>query len=247
MSQCCISGFAWDGTPQGKEDRLGSTRAYITGPTEHKDAAIMIIADIFSWKFTNTRLLADHFAKDVGAPVYVPDFFDGEVVAEQTLTNPEKRKDFDISAWAARHSKDKRGPTIFEAARALKRDHKFKTVGVVGYCYGGWASFQLGGKGQNLIDAISVAHPSVLTKEEIDNVAVPTQILAPEHDPQFTPELKEHANKTIPTLNLEYDFQYFPGLMHGFAVRGDKEDSTQRKGLERAKNAVAGWMATQLY
>jgi len=48
----------------------------------------------------------------------------------------------------------------------------------------------LGGAGKNLVDAISVAHPSLLTKEEIDNVAVPVQVLAPETDGMYTPELK---------------------------------------------------------
>ncbi|KAL8760767.1 MAG: hypothetical protein Q9203_007783, partial [Teloschistes exilis] len=167
MSQCCISGFAWDAEPQGKENKLGSIDAYITDTPENKDIAIMIIADIFGWTFNNTRVLADHFAKDVGATVFVPDLFvllffhrlhlrmltpyftasyDGEVVPEETLTDPEKRKGFDIAAWAARNSKENRGPTIFEAARALKQDLGFKKVGAVGYCYGGWAVFQLGAK-----------------------------------------------------------------------------------------------------
>ncbi|KAL9582742.1 MAG: hypothetical protein Q9212_003125, partial [Teloschistes hypoglaucus] len=202
MSQCCISGFAWDAKPRGKEDKLGGIDAYITNTPENKEIAIMIVADIFGWTFDNTRILGDHFAKDVGATVFVPDFYDGEVIPKETLMDPEKRKGFDFAGWAARHSKEKRGPTIFEAARALKRDLGFKKVGAVGYCYGGWAVFQLGAKDVNLVDAISTAHPSILTPSEISAVAVPTQILAPEHDPQFTPELRDKANTTIPTLGV---------------------------------------------
>ncbi|KAI4196083.1 MAG: hypothetical protein LQ350_006780 [Teloschistes chrysophthalmus] len=245
MSQCCISGFAWDAKPQGKEDKLGNIDAYITDTPENKNIAIMIIADIFGWTFDNTRVLADHFAKDVGATVFVPDFYDGEIIPKEILMDPEKRKGFDLAGWAARHSKEKRSPTIFKAARALKQDLKFKKVGAVGYCYGGWAVFQLGAKGKinvDLVDAISTAHPSVLTPSEISAVAVPTQILAPEHDPQFTPELRDKANTIILTLGVEYDFQFFPGLAHGFAVRGDREDRRQREGLERGMRAVGGWM-----
>ena len=40
------------------------------------------------------------------------------------------------------------------------------------------------------MDCISTAHPSWLTEEEIEGVGVPVQILAPEIDPVFTPELK---------------------------------------------------------
>lgn len=102
-------------------------------------------------------------------------------------------------------------------------------------------------KGKNLVDCISTAHPSLLTKEEIDNVAVPVQIIAPEHDPQLTPELKKYVNEVIPGLGLEYDYQFFPGLAHGFATRCDQRDRGQRKGLERAKNVAVGWFRQFLH
>ena len=116
-----------------------------------------------------------------------------------------------------RNSKEIRFPEIEACAKELKSTHK--KVGAIGYCYGGWACFQLGGKGKNLVDAISVAHPSLLTKEEIDNVDVPVQILAPETDGMYTPELKEHTLTTLPKKGVEYDYQYFPSLAHGFAAK----------------------------
>lgn len=73
------------------------------------------------------------------------------------------------------------------------------------------------------------------------------QLLAPEHDPVFTPELKAHANSVIPSLNLEYDYQYFPEVAHGFAVRCDQSNVTQKKALERAKNAAVAWFAQMLH
>lgn len=33
----------------------------------------MIIHDLYGWEFPNTRLLADHYADEVNATVYVPD------------------------------------------------------------------------------------------------------------------------------------------------------------------------------
>ena len=87
----------------------------------------------------------------------------------------------------------------------------------------------------------------MLTKAEIDAVGVPVQIMAPEHDQAFTPELKAHANGIIPTLNVEYDYQYFPGLKHGFATRSDPSDPKQKNGMERAKNAAVAWFAQFLH
>jgi dienelactone hydrolase len=72
-------------------------------------------------------------------------------------------------------------------------------------------------------------------------VGVPVQILAPEIDPAFTPELKEFANRVIPTLGLPYDYQFFPGVEHAFAARGDPANETERLAMERAKNAALHW------
>ena len=101
--------------------------------------------------------------------------------------------------------------------------------------------------GNNLVDAISTAHPSLLKKDEIDNIAVPVQIHAPEHDPAFTQELKEHANSVIPTLNVAYDYQYYPGQTHGFACKADESKPEAKKAMERAKNAAVAWFSTWLH
>lgn len=170
--------------------------------------------------------------------------FDGEVVDPDTLSNPAKREKFDLPAFLGRHNKDVRFPEIKSVAEALKS--QYPKVAGMGYCYGGWAHFQLGAY-PNLIDAISVAHPSGLTKEEIDNVKVPVQILAPEMDPVFTQELKDHANKTIPTLNVPYEYVYFPGVAHGFASKGDPNNELQKTSLERAKRRALNFFNEYLH
>lgn len=241
MSQCCLSGFKWDGKPIGEETKLGKNDTYVTG--SNKEVAILMIHDIFGWTFPNARLLADHYAKEADATVYLPDFFDGEVVTAGAIEGGK----FDLMGFIGRHSKDIRFPEIETCAKSLKQEHGFKKLGAIGFCYGGWAVFQLGAKGKNLVDCISTAHPSLLKKEEIDAVGVPVQIIAPENDPQLTPELKAHANSVIPSLNLEYDYQYFPGSNHGFAVKCDQSDVKQKKALERAKNAAVGWFAQFLH
>lgn len=71
MSSCCKTGFRWQGTPVGTESTIGDSKTYVTG--DNKKAAILIVADVFGWTLTNTRLLADHFAQEADAIVYVPD------------------------------------------------------------------------------------------------------------------------------------------------------------------------------
>lgn len=50
-------------------------------------------------------------------------------------------------AFIGRHSKDIRFPEIETCAKSLKQEHGFKKLGAIGFCYGGWAVFQLGAKG----------------------------------------------------------------------------------------------------
>lgn len=63
------------------------------------------------------------------------------------MRDPEKLKAFDVGAFLGRHNKAKRGPEVFAAAKALKAELGYKKVGAIGFCYGGWAAFQLGDKG----------------------------------------------------------------------------------------------------
>ncbi|KAJ9151288.1 hypothetical protein NKR23_g3221 [Pleurostoma richardsiae] len=91
------------------------------------------------------------------------------------------------------------------------------------------------------------AHPTFLEKQEIGSVGVPVQILAPEIDPRFTEELKAFSNQVIPTLGFAYDYQYFPGLEHGFAIRGDPKNAEEKKGMERAENAAVLWFRQWLH
>jgi dienelactone hydrolase len=68
---CCLRGFKWDDTPKGREESLGDQKYYVAG--SNSDVAIMVVHDLYGWTFPNVRLLADQFAAEVGATVYVPD------------------------------------------------------------------------------------------------------------------------------------------------------------------------------
>lgn len=147
-------------------------------------------------------------------------------------------------AFMDRHNKDARWSAVKEHALTLKR--RYKKVVAIGYCYGAWACFKLGADPQ-LIDAISVAHPSFVEKSEIDATKVPTQILAPEIDLAFTEELKNYALEKLPQLNIPWEYVYFPGVQHGFATRGDPSDAVQKYALEKAKRDAVGFFIEYLH
>lgn len=97
------------------------------------------------------------------------------------------------------------------------------------------------------MDCISTAHPSGLTEDLIQNIGVPVQIMSPEFDFRYSEELKALSNKVIPTLGVPYDYQFFPGLEHGFTIRGDTKNPADRKGMVRAKETSVFWFRQWLH
>jgi len=71
VDECCKSSFLWDGKPTGDEGSLGNNAAYITGT--NNDAAVLLVHDLFGWTLNNSRLLADHFAKEANCTCYLVD------------------------------------------------------------------------------------------------------------------------------------------------------------------------------
>src|SRR6266536_1168170 len=113
--------------------------------------------------------------------------FGGEVVPPEIVGDVSRWGEIDVPGLVSRNSKDIRQPEIFECARALRA--RYKRVADVGFCYGGWAICRLGAKGNNLVDCVSTAHPSLLEKSEMEKIGVPIQIMAPEFDTAITVEL----------------------------------------------------------
>ena len=238
VSSCCLKGFEWDGTPTGHIGKLANNAAYIAG--DNPNAAVLLIHDLLSWEFPNMRLLADHFAREANVTVYLPDFFGGERLPFEPIVN-ERWYELDVPAFTKKNTRDIREPEIFECARALKQ--KYKKVGAVGYCFGGWAVFRLGAKEHDppLVDCITAGHPTWLTKKDIDEVAVPVQLLAPEIDSVYPAELKAHTFTTLQASGVPFSYQHFPKVVHGCLSRGFPNVEGEREAMVRGKNAAVDW------
>lgn len=258
FSTCCLKTFKWDGTPTGQIGTLANNQTYIASPPPPSSSpnsnpksttAILIVHDLLGWSFPNARLLAEHYAAEANATVYIPDFFGGEVLPFEPLI-AGRFNEVDLPAFKERNTREIREPEIFQCAQALRE--KYDVVVAVGFCYGGWAVFRLGAQrvnldnsgveGRPLVDAIAAAHPSLLTKEDIDGVSVPEQILAPELDPIFTPESKAYTFESLQRRGVPFDWQHFPGVEHACMTRGDENKPGERRALERGKNAVVAWV-----
>lgn len=248
FSSCCLKSFEWDGTPTGHESTLSNNPTYITGSNPH--AAVLYIHDALGWKFSNARLLADHFAKEANVTVYMPDFFGGESLeAEKILQS--RWAEMDMAGFRKRNDREIREKEIFACARELRA--KYAKLGAVGYCFGGWAVLRLGAAEHKtpLVDCIVCAHPSWIIAADFDTYGtVPVQFLAPEEDVMFTPELKLHAfQKLVLERNgmrkdgngVAVDWIHMPGQEHGCLTKGDVNVEGEREAMIWGKDAAVGW------
>jgi len=163
-----------------------------------------------------------------------------------------------------------RRPEIFACAKELRQNYPNAKLGVVGYCFGGWSGLELGSRNHSttpppappehsaqsetsqryLIDCLCIAHPALVTEDNLRNVAVPTLIIAPEHDNPFNPALKRFANETIPANGVPYCYAFFPGVEHRFASQPDLESveggeavqALWKRSFERAQMQIVNWL-----
>jgi dienelactone hydrolase len=76
----CISGALHSGNPVGVVRNLHGLQTYIASPPEGlaPKGVVVIIPDAFGWQLTNSRILADSYARKGQFLVYLPDFMNGE-------------------------------------------------------------------------------------------------------------------------------------------------------------------------
>ncbi|EAQ86229.1 hypothetical protein CHGG_07482 [Chaetomium globosum CBS 148.51] len=233
LSTCCLQASLWEGTPTGTETTLDGVPnpTYIAYPpsTTTTANAILYIHDLLGWTFPNARLAADALARATNATVYLPDFLGGEVI-DFDAALAGRFHELDMPGLKARNAREVREPEVLAYARVLREVYKGGRVGVVGYCYGGWAALRVGGEefagefgGRGLVDCVAVGHPSMLVPGDVEGLRVPVQFLAPELDEVFTAELKLLAFTALQKSGVPFDYQHFPGVTHGCLQRGNAD------------------------
>ncbi|PGH05031.1 hypothetical protein AJ79_06918 [Helicocarpus griseus UAMH5409] len=232
---CCCRTFDWGGKPAGTEKVYGNVTTYVTGHTSNK--AVLVVHDLLGWEYVNLRLLADHYAREVGATVFIPDFFHGSKLAKGDVLSDDFDKD-ELDSFLKKNSPEKSVSEALPLAENIRK--KYKRLGAVGFGYGGWVVFMLGRKGA--VDCASVAYPLFMEGYKHDEYKAPLQILAPEQDSEYTVELKKLTFDSFIRSNLDFQYLNFPDTTHGSLAYDDPENRTERQSLVRAKIAVVRWL-----
>lgn len=118
-----------------------------------------------------TCRLADSFAR-AGYLVLLPDIFNGDAIPGDI---PEGQ--LNLTGWFPNHQPQHVEPIIETTIDYLRSDLGVEKIGALGYCFGGRyvSRFLAEGRG---IDTGFIAHPSVLSNEEIAAIVNPISIAA---------------------------------------------------------------------
>ncbi|OAA62724.1 hypothetical protein SPI_04264 [Niveomyces insectorum RCEF 264] len=247
-------GFQWDGQPQGRIAKLGPYDAYVADADananddngSHHHAALLLIPDVFGWTARNTRLLADHYARETGATVYLVDLFRGHPLdraAAPALSDDEFLAQ-NLPPFLARRAGRTTATVVMVVAVLLpdggRRTPKWASSGTPAGpgSTGTSATAVVAGP---LVDAAAVACPSLATARDVDEVAVPLLVLAPEYDDAYTPTLKQHTFTTLTANGVALEYLHFPEVAHGALLRGDPGIPGERAAMVRAMDAAVGF------
>ncbi|KAF4951853.1 hypothetical protein FSARC_12803 [Fusarium sarcochroum] len=238
--KCCTEGVRHEGQPTGKSIKIGNNiDAYIATAPEnkaHKGTGIIYIPDIFGiW--INSQLMADQFAAN-GYTTIIPDLFNGDVLPSPM---PEG---FDVMGWINKggdgnspHLPPQIDPVIVETIKYFKEQGATK-IGAVGYCFG--AKYVVRNYKEG-IDVGYTAHPSFVEEEELAAITGPLSIAAAQIDTLFTTKQRHRSEEILIETGKPFQINLFSGVEHGFAVRGDPKDKSQRFAKEQAFFQAVQW------
>ncbi|KAI1107136.1 alpha/beta-hydrolase [Jackrogersella minutella] len=139
----------------------------------------------------------------------------------------------------------------------------------VGYCFGGryvlllasergrvqtgWGGAQKqadeeAGEGANsakkgpYIKAGALAHATLVSPDDFQDLKVPVSLVCVEDDPMFPDEVRETGENIMSKENVEHEVQVYPGVPHGFAVIGDYDDANIKDAQVTAFEQMLKWV-----
>jgi len=239
----CVEGHVHKGKATGTIEVIGGLNTYVAKAAHPNGKAVLFLHDAFGLPFINNQLLSDVYAKESGANVYLPDLFEGDAVPIEVVT---EKKAFDFMKWKEGHSKEKVRPLFLAVIKDLKENHGITNIVSTGYCYGGWCSIELAAT--DLVDGAVMAHPSAMeVPKDIENVKKPCLFLCAEEDHSFPKASLEASKEILEKKGIPNVFEFYPGTVHGFAVRGpDDANPVVQKAAQDAKDAAVAFFKKYL-
>ncbi|KAK6456981.1 dienelactone hydrolase [Scheffersomyces xylosifermentans] len=225
LSPCCFKTFYHEGEAKGKFSTVGGLDSYVIGEEFGNEKIIVILTDIFGYKYNNIHLVADQLSQLGKYQIIIPDILKGDPVV--SLEN------FDRATWFGNHGVDITGPIVDSFLSKLKEEKTPKKLFAIGYCFGSkFALDQLTEDGH--LTAAAVAHPSLFTEDAVEKVTKPLLISVGVTDASFGEELREKTVRILSTKkDLLWQLDLFSNAPHGYACRGNLADPQIKHAKEK--------------
>lgn len=258
-SIACCAGFIDQGTPRGRVEVIDKIPCYSTKPKQgtvkHPHIAIILATDVFGFKIPNARLIADSYAEEGGVLVVVPDLFEGKeppadlLDSINALSQPVSiftkiygilRIIWYLVPFMLRVAPSDGVNRIERVVHYLKTNRDISRVAVQGYCWGGRIAIHLAQK-DNIVDVFGSAHPGGLSiPKDIAALKKPGCFILPEKDFEIkekqVAQIRDILKKNDDESKAQFPslVKFYPGMVHGFAVRGNEKDPEVSKARQDA-------------
>jgi len=241
MGPDCIKGVTFEGTPKGVMRTINGVDTYVAKADHPRNPyqALLFLTDVFGVTLVNSQLMADDFAAN-GFNTFIPDYLNGDPAPVDA--DPS----FNMTAWLLNHGEGQTTPTLFAAIEGIRKEG-FTEFASTGYCFGGLYSTRLAQ--ENIVKVATMAHPALLTVPDDFNTLiarshVPVQINSAGLDTVFTLDDQAIADEVMGDGKYKpgYNRTFFPGVPHGFAVRGNFSDPVEVAAKEGAFFDAVEWL-----
>ncbi|OWB68107.1 hypothetical protein B5S30_g3479 [[Candida] boidinii] len=232
---CCFKAVLHEGEPTGEETKKFGYESYVAGGYTTTDKVIVILTDVFGYKFKNTQLIADELAKTTGYYVIVPDILKGEALTLNVTMEI-------FGEWFSRHPVQGTKDVVTTFLTNLKKELNPSYLSGIGYCFGAKYLFhQMTADG--LFDVGVAAHPSFADEDEVAAIRKPVLISAAANDQIFPTELRHKTESILSSIkDLRYQIDLFGGVEHGFTVKSDDNIPAVRYAKNKALSDHVYWL-----
>ncbi|XP_056376684.1 carboxymethylenebutenolidase homolog isoform X2 [Hyla sarda] len=208
----CELGDQFDYKGLGNEVQIDHIKAYISKPKTSTDKAIIVVQDVYGWKLPNTRYMADLLASH-GYIAVLGDFFVGQEPWNSTY------EDANFFKWLETRPPNKAYREVDAVLKYLKEKCQAKSIGVIGFCWGGIVTHYLMLKYPELKAGVAFYG---LVREECEKYKLlnPTLFIFGENDPLIPLEQVSSLDQKLKEQSqAEYKVKVYPKQNHGFAHR----------------------------
>ena len=190
------------------------------------------------------------------------------VVEKLKLGFATTAKSFLLDMWLARQTSEKVLPILHKVVNGAKEEFADAVAGGggiygVGYCFGGKYVCMLAsetpqdathGKDQPedqavdaskktpVIKAGAIAHGTLISKEDLENIKSPLSLICVENDQLFPDDVRTAGQDFLEKHKVEHEIKVYPDVPHGFAVVGEYEDPKIREAQQEAFEQMLGWL-----